>query len=701
MAKISSEIFDTVTNVDSQVSAVLGNWPDDSGFDARTALEQNPHLSEHSRAVTAFALEEFAILLENGKHPPVREFSARFPEVQSDLESRLFHLLSLEASGHLLTDGPADSEWPRPGKTIGNFKLVEQLGIGAFSRVFLAYDTMMGNRSVVVKVTRRPADECRLAGPLDHPNIARMFSVSVDSDTGFTIVCMGYCGRLTCDDLREINPFIKQAREFPESNPIEFIETALSIVCSVGAGVGHLHENGILHRDIKPSNIVLSNEMYPTLVDFNASSVFANSSGIVVGTLPYVAPEILDGIKSGGLPPNVVAPSADIYALGLVCYEMLAGVLPFDITRFAEDDGVTVDSIRRAQLCDWTPLRERNPLISKRLEEIISRATAPSADHRFTNVQEFCRGVRSELGPLKKLARRLRSHSRVAIAGGSVVGILAATTLASSIGPGPIEPSVKSNHQLVEPSSVITDVLDDEILPNTSITESASGIETPSNQYVDTALGNELLAFDLLADTIATKNRQAIKHNLAKADRIFTATQKEHKLSVESLNNWGYALTRSFDSEKTASAAPLLLEACRISPGNKVFVSNQVKCELISCVTQPNYSPNVGPFISYLATNQSKPDSQLLAVGAYCLLRAAKATDEKNAELQNKLITKARDTALRGLELGSTNPAITSLLESIHMADPTTIFDIDVKISEFARAGLERHADDIVAPSNH
>ena len=220
-------------------------------------MKLNPHLGNHLRALTAFAVEEFAILIENGEHPSVREFSAKFPEVRSDLESRLFNLLSLEAKGGLLSGPAPDVDFPRPGQKIGNFHLEEQLGIGAFSRVFLAFDTLMGNRRVVVKVTRRPADECRLAGPLNHPHIAKMFSVSVDEKTGFTIVCMPYCGRLTCDDLREINPFTlkstseevqpeQQSEEDSAANPVEFIETALSIICSIGDGIGHMHKRGIL-----------------------------------------------------------------------------------------------------------------------------------------------------------------------------------------------------------------------------------------------------------------------------------------------------------------------------------------------------------------------------------------------------------------------------------------------------------------------
>src|SRR5581483_6496353 len=164
-------------------------------------------------------------------------------------------------------------------------------GRGAFARVFLAAETTLGGREVVVKITAGGCAEANILGTLDHPNVVRVYSVKADEARGLSALCMPYCGRTTFADLLErlradASPLsgakIAQAMRSPGSsgdelgifrrlNSASLSTAAIFLFAELAEGLAHAHARGVAHGDLKPSNILLSSQGRPMLLDFNLS----------------------------------------------------------------------------------------------------------------------------------------------------------------------------------------------------------------------------------------------------------------------------------------------------------------------------------------------------------------------------------------------------------------------------------------------
>jgi serine/threonine-protein kinase len=243
--------------------------------------------------------------------------------------------------------------------------------------IYRAVDEHMMERPVAVKVLRevysndpkfvtRFQREARAASALQHPNIVQVFDYGQSGDSYYIV--MEYIDGM---DLRR---YLKRRGVLP-------IERGVQIARDVSLGLGAAHKRGIVHRDVKPQNIMLNEDGLVKLTDFGIASMYKDAdaerlttTGMTLGTVQYYAPEQAQG--------EIVRPSADIYALGIVMYEMLTGQTPFD-----GDTPVAV-AMKHIQE-EPEPPSALNPRIPPNLERIILRCLSKSPQARFRDGEEL------------------------------------------------------------------------------------------------------------------------------------------------------------------------------------------------------------------------------------------------------------------------------------------------------------------------
>lgn len=260
------------------------------------------------------------------------------------------------------------------GKRINErYKIIKLIGGGGMSNVYLAHDMIL-NRDVAVKILRydttneeefhrRFQREALSATSLAHPNIVSIYDVGEDQDMHYIV--MEYIKGKT----------LKQyIQEFSPLSPARSVQ----IMKQLASAIAHAHENQIIHRDIKPQNILVDGEGNVKITDFGiATSLSATSytkTNSVIGTVHYLSPEQ----ARGGTATN----KSDIYALGIVLYELLTGELPFS--------GESAVSIALKHLQAETPsVRAFDASIPQSLENVVLKATAKNPIHRYSSVEEM------------------------------------------------------------------------------------------------------------------------------------------------------------------------------------------------------------------------------------------------------------------------------------------------------------------------
>ncbi|HYY64104.1 MAG TPA: serine/threonine-protein kinase [Gaiellaceae bacterium] len=206
-----------------------------------------------------------------------------------------------------------------PGRTLGRFRVDEQIGAGAAGLVFRA--TAEDGRLVAVKQLRpeladneaaiaRFRREARLARSISTPHVAPILELG-ESDGIIYLVQPYYEGGSLASFLRSAGPLR--------------VEAACRLAVELGRGLDALHARGVLHRDVKPSNVLLDRSGTAALADFGlaraADSTRLTAEGQILGTPHYLAPELIEGDEASR--------ASDIYALGCVVYECLVGEPPF------------------------------------------------------------------------------------------------------------------------------------------------------------------------------------------------------------------------------------------------------------------------------------------------------------------------------------------------------------------------------------
>jgi eukaryotic-like serine/threonine-protein kinase len=259
--------------------------------------------------------------------------------------------------------------------TLGRYEIVKELGRGAMGTVFLGKDPRI-NREVAIKtlryeeidaeqiaeVKKRFFREAEAAGRLSHPNIVTIYDVGEDYDIAYMAMEL-----LDGSDL---------SKHSNKKNLLP-IEEVLRVVCSVASALDYAHANGIVHRDIKPANIMILNNGEIKVADFGIARVMASSktqTGVVMGTPSYMSPEQIAGKKVDG--------RSDLFSLGVVLYELIAGERPFN--------GDSIATLMYNITSSPPPsIKEFSPDIPERLLPILEKLLNKDVEARYQTGKEL------------------------------------------------------------------------------------------------------------------------------------------------------------------------------------------------------------------------------------------------------------------------------------------------------------------------
>ncbi|MBI4872837.1 MAG: SUMF1/EgtB/PvdO family nonheme iron enzyme [Candidatus Riflebacteria bacterium] len=253
------------------------------------------------------------------------------------------------------------------------YRILRKLGEGGMGQVFLGIQVAL-ERQVAIKTLRAldPSDTARfrvegkLLSKLNHPGVVAVHDAGEDNGLPY-LVCEYVEGATLREHLSCQQPSVQRA---------------VQIACAVLEGLSAAHAQGIHHRDVKPENIFVTPDGAIKLGDFGLAGVQAapgpalTRTGIIVGTPTYMSPEQVQGEKVDG--------RTDVYSVGVLLYEMLAGQLPFQADTVA---GILYHHVHSAPV----PLRTHRPEIPVRLEDAVLKSLRKARDQRFTDAADFRR----------------------------------------------------------------------------------------------------------------------------------------------------------------------------------------------------------------------------------------------------------------------------------------------------------------------
>ncbi len=432
---------------------------------------------------------------------------------------------------------PRRVKFPAIGTEAAGFRLLSELGRGAFAKVYLAEEVRLADRLVALKVTQAIGEEPQMLARLQHAHIVPIHSVHEEPSTGLRYLCMPYLGGANLAQVLdaaghrlpsqaqgasllealdqvggrfsvEVRPHSRRSRATgevhqgpeqaaspgevksksrgapsvlgrywsritawnrveraegctdPEIDPGQparrflrgatYIQASVWIAARLAEGLEHAHSRGLLHRDLKPSNILITADGTPMILDFNLSTdADLNISeeaarAQIGGTLPYMAPEHLDAFNpQGATRASAVDERSDLYSLGLILFEMVAGHHPFveppDGLPMAESLAIMTED-RRAGA---PSARSANPQIPWSLNALLQKALDPDPDRRYQSAADLADDLRCFLDDLplriagepslrERWAKWVRRHPKAT--GSTTVALFASVLLIAFAG---------------------------------------------------------------------------------------------------------------------------------------------------------------------------------------------------------------------------------------------------------------------------
>ncbi len=261
----------------------------------------------------------------------------------------------------------------------GRYRLEGRLGFGGMSTVHLALDLRL-ERQVAVKLlaehlaedptfVSRFQREAQAAARLVHPNIVQVFDSGQDETTGQYFIVMEYIEGQSCAEILRDDGWVD-------------VDEAIAIIDQACEGLHYAHRHGVVHRDVKPGNLLRAREGDVKLADFGIAKATEQSSitqvGSVLGTAAYLAPEQARGEEAG--------PRADLYALGVVTYQLISGRLPYEASSLTE--------LALKQQQETPPLLDTLvAAVSPQLAEAVAISLALDPEDRYQTAREMGRAL--------------------------------------------------------------------------------------------------------------------------------------------------------------------------------------------------------------------------------------------------------------------------------------------------------------------
>lgn len=264
------------------------------------------------------------------------------------------------------------------GKTVSHYRILDKLGSGGMGIVYKAEDVRL-ERPVALKFLlphlsindekrRRFVQEAKAASAMDHPHLVTIYEID-QTEGGELFIAMAYYAG-------------KTVKERIDCGPLRVQET-VKIAIQVADGLAAAHRAGIVHRDIKPANLMCTPDGMVKIADFGLARLADSSAttiGAIMGTPAYLSPEQARG--------NTVDHRTDIWSLGVVLYEMLAGRLPFN--------GHWGHVMFCSVFCDQPqPISKLRTGIPKLLEQVVERALAKNPSKRYQSMEEMLRDLQT------------------------------------------------------------------------------------------------------------------------------------------------------------------------------------------------------------------------------------------------------------------------------------------------------------------
>jgi tetratricopeptide (TPR) repeat protein len=331
---------------------LAASWQRGVCCQAEDLLAEHSVVARNPRAAMRVIYEEVCQRQERGQDVALAELRERFPQWQDELAVIL--------DCHRLLDlAPAGARFPDIGDTLGQFRILTELGRGAMGRVYLAEQTFLAGRLMILKATARTGQEHLQLARLQHTHIVPLYSVRDFPERNLRKLCMPCLGGATLlqllATLRDIPPERRTGRDLvaalPRSVPDprlcwpsqgpgrRFLEKAsyVQAVCWIGVcladALHYAHEQGLVHHDVKPSNVLITADFQPMLLDFHLarSPIRPNDDPQWLGGTPaYMSPEQQAAWKACRTQQPIQVPvdaRSDVYALGVLLRETFYGPL--------------------------------------------------------------------------------------------------------------------------------------------------------------------------------------------------------------------------------------------------------------------------------------------------------------------------------------------------------------------------------------